>query len=276
MRILGIDIGGTNIKYALVTDGLSVLETGSMESEAKFGAERLLKNVCAVCDRHSFDALGVSTAGIVGKDGEIAYANENIPNYTGTPLKKLLEEKYGVPVYVVNDIAAGALAEADGQREYYYLALGTGVGGMYVRGNETFSGAGGQAGQIGYLPSKNGTSIVDKTVSTAGLERLGKDTAKRLFERAETGDQAAVAALSAWREEFVHLCAWIVGLYNPSEIVLGGGISEQKEKLLRFLEAGLDGLPVPYQNTFRLKTATAGNYAGALGAVKYVKESMKQ
>lgn len=80
--------------------------------------------------------IGVSTAGIVGKNGEIQYAGPTIPGYIGTPIKKELEELSGLPVSVVNDVDAALLGErlaggAKGSDNVYCIALGTGIGGAY-------------------------------------------------------------------------------------------------------------------------------------------------
>lgn len=143
-----------------------------MPSHAADGADALLKSVYEVCDKEEFDLLGVSTAGIVAKDGSIAYANGNIPNYTGVRLKEILEERYGTKAFILNDIAAGAIAEtAERDGDFYYLSLGTGVGGIMVKDGMPQTRENGIAGQIGYLPSFSGRGTVDKKASVSGLEK---------------------------------------------------------------------------------------------------------
>ena len=274
MRVLGIDIGGTNIKFRL-EDGDEVVEYGLVPSEAKQGADKLLENIYKLCARFEFDALGVSTAGIIGKDGDIVFASQNIPNYSGVQLRKILNERYKVPVFVINDIPSSALAEYDGEKgDYYFLALGTGVGGIHVVDGKIVMGAMNQAGQIGALPNKDGTSDIDKSASTKGLERLAGMDGKTLFEKAMQGDSNAKESIGKWCEEVVYVISHIAGYVNPSKIVIGGGISEQGEVLLDFIRQKLDLIPFPYRKTFTLATAKNKTYSGAIGAVKYVKEML--
>lgn len=274
MKILGIDIGGTNIKFRFEEEN-NVLEFGFVPSEAKQGADKLIENIFKLCDNFNFDALGVSTAGIIGKDGEIIFASDNIPNYSGVRLRQILNEKYNVPVFVLNDIPASALAEYDGEKgDYYFLALGTGVGGIHVTDGKIVMGSLNQAGQIGALPNKDGTSDIDKRVSTKGLERLAGVDGRTLFEKARQGDEYAIASIGKWCEELVYVLSHIAGYVNPSKIVIGGGISEQGDFLLDFIRQKLNLIPFPYQKTFTLATAKNKTYSGAIGAIKYVKEML--
>lgn len=274
MNLFCLDIGGSKIKYALFDEQLQFLERGETPSEAADGAEKLLENIYAICDRFEFDALGVSTAGMVAPDGSIFYANENIPRYTGVPLRALLENRYHVPAEVLNDIAAAAYAQIDGEMsdDFYFLALGTGVGGMHVKNGVLQRGAYGVSGQIGYLPSLHGDSIIDKAASALGLKRASGEDAETLLAKAEQGDPHAQTCLRAWCDEVAHLLAHIVGFVNPREIILGGGISENGEKLLKAIRNNFSILPEPYRKTVILKTATHKNASGVLGMAKYCKE----
>lgn len=271
MRILGLDIGGTALKWG-ISEGEGLTECGTCPSRAKEGADRLLSCVFELLDGKRFDMLGVSTAGIVSEDGSIRYANGNIPNYTGVRLADILSERYGVPCQVLNDIAAAAYSERDGCRDYYYIAIGTGVAGVYVRDGVIMSGGSGIAGQIGYLPALRG-GIIDEAASARGLNARSGGRAKELFALAEGGDTDSAAILDGWCDEIAHALMQVVGYVNPSNIVIGGGVSEQGEALLCRVSAALDRcLPVPYRNSFKLSCARGGNYAGVNGIINYVKD----
>ncbi len=275
MRIFGVDIGGTSIKYALF-DGENIVESGQTSSNAKEGAQKLLENLFTLCDSRNFDALGVSTAGMVGRNGEIAYANENIPNYTGVKLREILSMRYGVPVTVLNDIYAGAYSQKYRDDEFYFVALGTGVSGAYVGkdgllwGNDCF------AGQIGYLKDRLGKSEIDKSASTRGLEQIAGISAIEVFEKADEGDESAVKSLEEWGKEIVHLLTMIVGFFNPPRIVIGGSVSAQGEKLLSIIKSQFSLLPEPYKGKFVLETAIGGGLSGVIGAVNYLKEKINE
>ena len=275
MRIIGVDIGGSALKWG-ISDGGALVERGTCESYASFGAERLMKNLLSLLDGLSFDAIGISTAGIVAPDGSIKYANENIPGYTGTRLKEIIIERYNLPCEVLNDISAAAYSEIDNYSDFYYLALGTGVGGIHVKDGEVMRGSSGIAGQIGYLPSRS-FGTIDVDASTRGLNLSHTGGAKELFSLMKAGDFEAEEKILAWCDELVHVIAHIVGFINPPVIVIGGGISGQGELLIGAIKKKLDALPFPYRNTFELKTAEGANYAAVTGIIKYLikKRSLK-
>ena len=275
MKILALDIGGTNIKYGLYDEELSEIKSGEVPSYAADGADALLKIVYEVCDKVEFDLLGVSTAGMVAKDGSIAYANENIPGYTGARLKEILEERYGVKTFVLNDIAAGALAETtESAGDFYYLSLGTGVGGIMVKDGMPQIGENGIAGQIGYLPSLFGKGTIDKKASAAGLEKEGGESGKELFEKAGNGETNAIKAISVWAKEVMYVVSMIIGFYDPKTIVIGGGVSKQGQALINRLMKEEALLPVPYRKRVTLKTAK--NSSGIVGAAIYAKKRYKE
>ena len=112
MRIVAVDIGGTAMKSGIWNgeDIEQLKETATCASE---GGTALMERVKKLIHSYQdFDAIGISTAGEVNTvDGSIFYANDNIPGYTGMPVKKILEEEFHVPVAVENDVNAAALGE---------------------------------------------------------------------------------------------------------------------------------------------------------------------
>ena len=281
MRILSLDIGGTRLKYALYNEALVAEKQGEIDSLAKEGAQQLLRQAFSVCDKERFDLLGISTAGMVSAAGTIVYANENIPGYTGVKLKEIFEARYGASTYVLNDIAAGAMSEAyvlsenGGASDFYYLALGTGVGGIAVKNGMVETGAHGIAGQIGYLPSSENSDTIDRAASARGLENFGGESGETLFLRAENGDARAKNALEKWSAEVMCVIAAIIGYCDPLQIVIGGGVSRQGERLLKYLKAQERVLPIPYREKVKLRTAK--NACGTLGAAVYaLKKSEKE
>ncbi len=277
MRILALDIGGTRLKYAVYNEFPQEEKRGEIDSKASAGAEKLLSQAFSVCDNEKFDLIGISTAGMVSADGSIAYANENIPRYTGVKLKEIFEARYGVAAYVLNDIAAGAMAEAyeawadETAGDFYYLALGTGVGGIAVKNGMAETGAHGISGQIGYLPSADGSDTIDRSASARGLKTSGGEDGETLFLRAETGDMQAKNAIKKWCAEVMRVIAAIIGFCDPPKIVIGGGISRQGETLLKYLKEQEEVLPPPYRGKTEL--CTAKNFCGTLGAAVYALKS---
>mgnify|MGYP000453402822 CR=1 FL=1 len=276
MEILAFDIGGTNIKYGRASLGkIHLTEKGCVPSDADKGVDIMLQNVERIIQRQKFDALCFATAGMVDRDGTIFYANDNIPGYTGCRLKEIFEQKYSVPVCVINDIAAAAIAEKCGEDDYYFLSLGTGVGGIYVSNGALMTGSSFMAGQIGYLPSYGRQNEIDKTASVRALEKNAGINAAELFRLFRSGNESAKEKLKAWSREVVYVLSLIVGFINPPKIILGGGISVQGNCLLEVIGAEMRVMPIAYRNSFTLQTAKYFNDSGVIGALKFMTEQMK-
>ena len=102
MKILALDIGGTAIKSAIADESGEITELQENATNAKNGGPYVMERAMEIAACYSdFDAIGISTTGQVDpKTGSITYANENVPNYTGTPVKQLFEEKFHRPVFL--------------------------------------------------------------------------------------------------------------------------------------------------------------------------------
>lgn len=95
MKILAIDIGGTAIKYGITDENFNVCEFYEIPSEAKLGGDHLMLKVLSIVGTYygGVDCVGISTAGQVNsEEGRIIFANESIPHYTGTEIKKMIME----------------------------------------------------------------------------------------------------------------------------------------------------------------------------------------
>ena len=268
MSILGVDIGGTQIKYGYFDKDLKVISSGEVLSDAKHGADKLLQNLFTLLDKFKFDYLGVSTAGVASEDGSIVYANQNIPNYTGVKLKQILQNRYGAKVAVLNDIDAGAIGQylESSDDDFYFIALGTGVGGAFVKNGKIIKGESSFAGQVGYLPMPNG-GIVDEVVSTRGLENLSGISGKKVFSNAKNGDISAKNSLDAWLDGLCYLIKMVVGFFSPKKIVIGGAVSAQGQYLIDLINDKVKDFPMPYKNSFTVEVAKTGNLSAVLGAI---------
>ena len=147
MKILAIDIGGTAIKYGITDENFNVCEFYEIPSEAKLGGDHLMLKVLSIVGTYygGVDCVGISTAGQVNsEEGRIIFANESIPHYTGTEIKKMITEKYDIPVVVENDVNSAATAEAmfgsgKGSNDFLCLTYGTGVGGAVWLGGPSLT-----------------------------------------------------------------------------------------------------------------------------------------
>lgn len=280
-----IDIGGTSIKYGMVREDGSFLTTGEMPTEAmQYGGPGIMEKAKKIVETYQAEyrpeGICVSTAGMVDcENGKITYASPLIPDYTGTEIKKTLEELYGIPCEVENDVNCAGLAEhfagaARGSRISVCLTIGTGIGGAILIDGKVFHGFSGSGCEVGYMHLPGGefqdlgaSSILVKKVASYKNTDPEEINGKYVFEQAKQGDEDCIRAIREMCEVLGMGIANICYVVNPEVVVLGGGIMAQKEYLKDLLRDSLDKYLLPFvaQHT-RLEFAQNQNQAGMLGA----------
>lgn len=284
MKNLVFDIGGTSIKYGVCQDN-RLTDTAEVPTLAHKGGAHILETVISLIQTHSdYDAIGISTAGQVhAKDGYIIYANQNIPGYTGIQFKKNLEELFHVPVAVENDVNAAALGEAvygAGQNydQFLMLTYGTGVGGAVINDRKVFHGSSYSASEFGAIITHSDARLsggdffdgcYEKYASTTGLLQMIKpyrpelDTGRKIFDALE--DDQVVTIIDQWVDEIMLGLATLTHIYNPSCIILGGGIMSQP-LILQKIEEKKSRFIMPSFSHVHIAAAALGNTAGMWGA----------
>lgn len=281
-----VDIGGTAIKYGTVSETGEVLSSYQTPTEAEKGGKALVKKVIVLIDTLINDnkdiaGIGISTAGVVdSKKGEVLFANENLPGYIGTQWKKILEDRYHLGVCVNNDVNAAALAEAwigaaKGEKNFFCTTVGTGVGGAIIINGKLHEGANFRAAEIGYLNTTGAAGWYEKKASTSALvrnlkERTGDDDVdgKVAFIRArqKVGDYEKI--LDEWVEELAKGFANIIYLFDPGLIVIGGGVSKERDYFMDKIMKCLSKYTMEsFLKGTHIKPAECGNNAGMIGAV---------
>lgn len=286
MRIAVVDIGGTNIKSGMWEDD-GIKDVRERATEASEGGAHVMRTVVEILSEYQdFQAIGISTAGQVDTDqGSILYANDNIPGYTGTQIKQILEERFHVPVAVLNDVNSAAAGEAyygagKGCGDFLCLTYGTGVGGAIVFGGEVYNGSGYSAGEFGGIVTHPEDRRPEKDMFSGCYERYASTTAlvrlvHNRFPDIKNGrdifagiDRPEIRELvDCWIMEIVYGLITLTHIFNPSMIVLGGGIMEQAYvvgEVRRKLEQHI----MPSFRNVRIVQAQLGNTAGMLGAAR--------
>ena len=284
MKILVFDIGGTSIKYGVCIDNelQNVQET---PTNAKLGGRHIMNTLISLIKEQSdYDAIGISTAGQVNsKEGYIIYANQNIPNSTGTQIRKELEELFHVPVTVENDVNAAAMGEAvygagKDYSQFLMLTYGTGVGGATVTEKELYYGSSYSASEFGAIITHSDVRLAgndyfdgcyEKYASTTGLVKMAMeynpelDNGRKIFEN--LSDPKVMDILDKWVDEIMLGLATLTHIYNPPCIILGGGIMVQP-LIMEKIAKRKSRFIMPSFAHVNLVSATLGNSAGLLGA----------
>lgn len=281
-----IDIGGTSIKTASYENELG--EVKEYPTNAKEGAEKVIETVINIISTYdNFDAIGISTAGQVNSDeGYIIYANENMPGYTGTKWREILESKFNKPVYIENDVNAAALGEglkgaAQNKSNYLCLTYGTGVGGAIVIDSKVYHGASGSAGEFGALimhASKHEegnpfSGAYEKYGSTTALVNAAKNynpeysSGRKIFEHLD--DPKIIEIIDNWTKEIAIGLTSLIHIFNPELVILGGGIMEQDLVFNKVEEHVRKEIMASY-SCVEIKKAECGNKAGLYGALSLI------
>lgn len=286
MKNLLFDIGGTSIKYGVCVDGRMIAHNET-PTEAHLGGSHILEKLKSLISRQEgYDAIGISTAGQVNSQyGSIIYANSNIPGYTGMELRRELEALFSVPVMVENDVNCAAMGEAAygagrNFRDFLCLTYGTGVGGAIILNGSLYHGASFSAGEFGGIVTHGSVNRSDgsgdvfagcyeRFASTSALVReAGRldpslDSGRAVFARLEEPPVREI--VERWTDEVLLGLVTLIHIFNPSCVVLGGGVMSQPFILQR-LRAKLSQKIMPSFSPVQLLPAELGNLAGMLGA----------
>jgi glucokinase len=305
-QFIGLDVGGTKIASATLKAGK--LETRELVKTELSDSDKLVAQLVELIGNLRGDdtvAAGVGLPSIIEfETGRIAHS-VNIP-LADLPLRELLSDKAGIPVYIENDASCAALAEAfdtEGNLTCPNLVMftvGTGVGGGMVFNGRLYRGAT-SAGEMGHTvigldledgaPEPEGKHPLPGTLEylAAGraldwlaereareeegsflgkrLEKDGEVTGVDVVEGANAGDADALRVLDVLGQRLGIGIANAINLFDPQEIVIGGGVSTAGDLLLDPARRVAEEYTVPglgVHTTIRL--ARHGAQAGVLGA----------
>ena len=280
MNILAIDIGGTMIKYGLVSSDGEILSTDKIETEAEKGLENILNKIDNIFKKYKENnPVGIAVSGtgqINGMIGKVIGGNPIIPNWIGTNLVKILEEKYNLPIVLENDVNCVALGEkwigaGKDLSNFICLTIGTGIGGGIILNNQLFRGENFVAGEFGHILIKKGE--FEQFASTTALIRLVKErtektlNGKEIFDLEKKEIVEYQEVISEWIENLTDGLSSIVYCFNPANIILGGGVIEQGEPLINRIKDSLFKKIGPqFKEKLNIIQAKLGNNAGMIGA----------
>lgn len=280
MNILAIDIGGTMIKYGLVSSDGEILSTDKIETEAEKGLENILNKIDNIFKRYKENnPVGIAVSGtgqINGIIGKVIGGNPIIPNWIGTNLVKILEKKYNLPAVLENDVNCVALGEkwigaGKDLSNFICLTIGTGIGGGIILNNQLFRGENFVAGEFGHTLIKKGE--FEQFASTTALIRLVKErtgkilNGKEIFDLEKKEIVEYQEVISEWIENLTDGLSSIVYCFNPANIILGGGVIEQGEALINRVKNSLfKKIGLQFKEKLNIIQAKLGNNAGMIGA----------
>lgn len=238
--VIGIDLGGTNVRVGKVRDN-ELIDNFSRSISGQAAEDVVLGEIKEAIDQ-VFDknvvGIGIGVPSLVDVDKGIVYSVANIPSWEKIHIKDILEKVYGVPVHVNNDANCFTLGEsyfgkARNYRNVVGLSLGTGLGTGIIINNRLYNGSNCGAGEFGHIPYKD--SEFEYYCSGQRFTREYGVSGKVFYERALKGDKEALAIFEAFGRDVGNAVQAILYAVDPEIIVFGGSVS----KTYPFFEKGM-------------------------------------
>jgi glucokinase len=284
MRLLGIDIGGTNIKYIVLEDE-RVVETAQVPTMSEQGPEALIDRVGSLAlTAGPVDAVGIAVPGVLNERGETLLVANLHGDWVGRPLAEPIQRLLSTPVAAINDGHAFTLAESTlgagrGAASVMCVVCGTGIGGGLVLEGKLHFGAAARAGELGHQivrPSGrlcgcgNRGCLEAHAGAHAIAESAGSSTFDAVIEAAEHGNHRALRALANAGELIGLAIANVLVFLAPERVVIGGGVAEAAPLLLDSLFSQVARCaPAAPLDAIVMCRAELGVTAGAIGAAVY-------
>lgn len=315
MYNIGVDLGGTNIAAAIVSEAGEIIQKGSTPTINDRSYEAIIADMAKLCkeliaeagltetDIHS---VGIGSPGIPDpKNGMIVYAN-NL-NFKDTPVRAEFQKHLNLPVYIENDANVAALGEYETgagklYNDFVAITLGTGVGGGVIIDRKIIGGSWNGGAELGHIVIKAGgvqctcgrKGCWERYSSATGLIReakvaamanpdsqlykmvegnMDKMNAKIPFDAAQAGDVIAKSVVDQYIDDLAVGLVNVINIFQPEIIVLGGGVSAQKDNLIVPLKKRMTDEIYGGEEMFKTKIEVAqlGNDAGIIGAAMLYK-----
>tara|TARA_R110000765_G_scaffold424347_1_gene534969 strand:+ start:9509 stop:10354 length:846 start_codon:yes stop_codon:yes gene_type:complete len=243
-EILGVDIGGTNIKIGKIVNGKVLqkckipVNRDDLEQVTLDNLYKGLKDLMT----DSVQAIGIGVPAVVDIESGTIFDVQNIPSWTNVALKNLVEEKFNVPVYINNDANCFVIGEKQfGKlREFkncVALSLGTGMGMGIIIDEKLYNGVLCGAGEIGMVPYLDG--ILEHYTGSFFFEREYNSSALSLYNEALEGKENALKVFKEYGTHLAEAIKIILYMYAPEAIILGGSISNSFQFFEESLKTGL-------------------------------------
>lgn len=271
-NVIGVDLGGTNLRAGLVS-GKKLVKMVESPLGLRKNREQVLKLLYTVVEKvidKNTRAIGVGVPSIVDVTKGIVYDVVNIPSWKRVPLKKLLEDRYNIPVKINNDANCFVIGEklfGKGRKakNLVGLIIGTGLGAGIIVNDELYEGSNCGAGEFGMIPFRDG--ILEAYCSGQYFSKFYDVAGDDLYKK---NDKKTVKIFNEFGTNLAEALKIILYSYDPDIIILGGSVSKSYPL---FRGAMLKGLSeFAYSRVIKkLKIYVSElNYPGVLGAAGLV------
>lgn len=304
---IGIDLGGTFVKFALVAESGEIIYNHKLPIGATAQRNDILNTMSeaiqVVLEKAKEEKLNVAGIGIGSPglccDGIVVGGADNLNGWIDVHLSEIFSSEFNLPVLIDNDANVMGLGEAvygaaKGCTDVIFLTVGTGIGGAIVADGKLYGGYKNRGAEMGHVTIDHkgiacncgGRGCLEAYASTSALiaqyaQLVGKDAGELdgfyLVQKFEEGEEAAVKCMEEHTDYLGHGIAGFVNTFAPQKVVIGGGISEAGQFYIDMIKKYTFQYAMPdcAANT-DVVGAVLGNMAGCLGAASLVFKNANQ
>lgn len=287
------DVGGTDVKYAVINDNGEFLKKGSSPS-SKHDFEKFKSDLLEITreNRQKYQVAGLafSTPGGVDSESGVIGGASALPCIHGPNFKEIFGSETGLPVEIENDANCAALGEVwkgagKNNSDVLFVVIGTGIGGAVVKDRKIHKGVHLHGGEIGYMvldtTKENGlmkfrtwselaatASLVRHAAQAKGIDSTGLN-GKMVFEAAEAGDEDFQKVIDDFYLNLARGIHNIQYVFDPEKIIIGGAISSRSDlidKIYKKIDMILDSVQIAKVRPI-IETCQFRNDANLLGAL---------
>lgn len=286
---LGIDIGGTQIRAALVDRSGLVVKRASVATNGLGGPDAIVRQAVQIAGDigagttpDQIEAIGVCAPGPLDSDTGIVLEIATLPGWQNYPLRRNLSEAFAAPVMLENDGIAAAFGEwkhgaGRGVDNLVYVTVSTGLGGGVVVDGHLLRGNRGMAGHVGHMMIDpkgprcgcGGRGCFEAFASGTNFAIAGRAkgfaNGEAIVEAARKGDAAALALVDQEARHLGYGFASLMHLYSPQRLIMGGGVSKALDLLMPGIRAQIDDVAMPPFRGAEIVPAMLGDNCGLIG-----------
>ena len=304
---IGIDLGGTQLRAALITPQGDILARTAVATAATAGPAAVLDQICAVVekvcagvDKGRISGIGVSAPGPLDSKQGIALSIPTLAGFVDYPLGQAVRARWSCPVVLENDGIAAALGEwqfgaGRGVENMVYVTVSTGIGGGVVVDNRILRGRRGMAAHVGHMSFiaegalcvcgnrgcfeayGSGPAFVARaqrqalacTSTTLGQNGAVIDS-PAVFAAAKAGDTLALALVAEEAAILGTGFTSLLHLFSPDVLVMGGGLAHEFDMLYPGIQSVIQKSAMPAFRDVRIKRAALNDNSGLIGAAGLV------
>jgi glucokinase len=284
---LAFDLGGTNLRAAIVDAAGSVLRRAAVPTDTSAGPSAVIAQIMQLSHQlggldHTA-AVGIAAPGPLDSEAGRIFGIATLPGWENYPLRDVLAGYFGRPVMLENDGIAAAFGEwrfgaGRGLNHVIYVTVSTGIGGGVIADGRVLRGRYGMAGHIGHMMMSadgprcgcGGTgcfeALASGTAFGATARAAGFDSASAAVSAARAGDAAALALVAREAQLLGYGFASLLHLYAPQRLVIGGGVSDALDLMQAGIRGQIERHAMPAYRDIEVVKAELGDNSGLVGA----------